>query len=452
LVFQRFTPSLHKKTQVGVVTGTGGGSYWRKIQENVMKGIEYLKRKLSMKRNRVLLRYNYYEMKNGALDLGRLIPPEQTRRYNSVLGWCAKAVDTLADRLTLTGFENDDFDFMGIFNNNNPDVIFDSAILSALISSCSFVYIAESETGIPNLQVIDGANATGIIDPTTGLLQEGYAVLSRDTDTDKVLRDAYFGSGVTVINDRMKKTQEEYISKAPAPLLVPIIYRPDAKRPFGHSRISRACMNLQKQARMTLTRANVTAEFYSYPQRYVLGLDDDADFDSAKASISSFLSFGRDKDQNVPQLGQFTQQNMEPHISQFKMCASAFAAETGLALDDLGFVTENPTSAEAIKASHENLRLTARKAQRTFGSGFMNVGYLAACLRDDYAYSRNVVYQTTPRWAPIFEPDASQMSGIGDAAIKINQAVPGYFDRDSLEQLTGVRAGTETDNGDTTEE
>ncbi|MGI6721077.1 MAG: hypothetical protein ACOX4I_00750 [Anaerovoracaceae bacterium] len=388
-----------------------------------MKGIEYLKRKLSMKRNRVLLRYNYYEMKNGALDLGRLIPPEQTRRYNSVLGWCAKAVDTLADRLTLTGFENDDFDFMGIFNNNNPDVIFDSAILSALISSCSFVYIAESETGIPNLQVIDGANATGIIDPTTGLLQEGYAVLSRDTDTDKVLRDAYFGSGVTVINDRMKKTQEEYISKAPAPLLVPIIYRPDAKRPFGHSRISRACMNLQKQARMTLTRANVTAEFYSYPQRYVLGLDDDADFDSAKASISSFLSFGRDKDQNVPQLGQFTQQNMEPHISQFKMCASAFAAETGLALDDLGFV-----------------------------SGFMNVGYLAACLRDDYAYSRNVVYQTTPRWAPIFEPDASQMSGIGDAAIKINQAVPGYFDRDSLEQLTGVRAGTETDNGDTTEE
>lgn len=52
------------------------------------------------------------------------------------------------------------------------------------------------------------------------------------------------------------------------------------------------------------------------------------------------------------------------------MFAGLFAGETGLTLDDLGFVTDNPSSAEAIKASHENLRLIARKAQRTFGTGF----------------------------------------------------------------------------------
>ena len=121
-----------------------------------MKGIEYLKRKLNARRRRVLLRYKYYEMKTGRLDLGRLIPPEQAVKYNSVLGWCAKAVDTLADRLSLIGFEDDTFDFMGIFNDNNPDVLFDSAILSALISSCSFIYIADSGDGTPNLQVIDG--------------------------------------------------------------------------------------------------------------------------------------------------------------------------------------------------------------------------------------------------------------------------------------------------------
>lgn len=409
-----------------------------------MKGIAYLKKKLEVKRVRVLLRYRHYEMKTSNLDLGRLIPQEQANRYNSVLGWCAKSVDSLADRLQLIGFDDDTFGLMEIYNRNNPDVIFDSAILSALISSCSFIYIAESETGIPKLQVIDGANATGIIDPTTGLLQEGYAVLSRDPDTDKVIREAYFVPGMTTIIDHETNMQTNYTSKAPAPLLVPIIYRPDAKRPFGHSRISRSCMNLQNQARMTLTRANITAEFYSYPQRYVLGLDDDAEFDSSKASISSFLALGRDSGGNLPSVGQFSQQNMEPHINQFKMCASAFAGETGLTLDDLGFVTENPTSAEAIKASHETLRLTARKAQRTFGSGFLNAGYLAACLRDDYAFNRDAVYQTVPRWSPIFEPDAAQMSGIGDAAIKINQAVPGYFDADSLEQLTGIKAGEES--------
>ena len=107
-------------------------------------------------------------------------------------------------------------------------------------------------------------------------------------------------------------------------------------------------------------------------------------------------------------------------------------------MDDLGFVTDNPTSAESIKASHETLRLTARKAQHTFGSGFMNVGYLSACLRDDYAFRRRAIYELKSRWAPIFEPDAAQMSGIGDAALKINQAVPGYFDKDNIEKLTGI--------------
>ncbi len=80
---------------------------------------------------------------------------------------------------------------------------------------------------------------------------------------------------------------------------------------------------------------------------------------------------------------------MQPHNDQLKMFASLFAGETGLTLDDLGFATDNPSSAEAIAAAHENLRLTAKKAQRTFGSGFLNVDYLAVCLRDDYSYKRN---------------------------------------------------------------
>ena len=52
---------------------------------------------------------------------------------------------------------------------------------------------------MPHIQVIDGANATGIIDPTTGLLTEGYAVLDRDADTDNVLMDAYLTTGQTVV-------------------------------------------------------------------------------------------------------------------------------------------------------------------------------------------------------------------------------------------------------------
>lgn len=400
------------------------------------KGREYLKNYLTIKRSRVLLRYRYYEMKNGIKYLKTIIPPE-FMYMASALGWCGKAVDSLADRLSFREFRNDDFDLNTVFAMNNADILPDSAMLSALISSCCFVYISEDTEGYPRLQVIDGGSATGRIDPITGMLIEGYAVLERDKDQG-ILLDAYFVAGRTEYyrGNQLIRTDA---NQAPYPLLVPVIYRPDAMRPFGHSRISRSCMNLMQGALRTLMRSEVSSEFYSFPQKYATGLSQDAEtMDKWKASVSSFLTFTVDDDGNRPTLGQFTQQSMSPFTEQLRTFASLFAGETGLTLDDLGFVTDNPSSAEAIKASHENLRLAARKAQKTFGSCLLNAGYLAACVRDKYAYSRQQLYMTKPVWEPVFEPDAAMLSGIGDGIGKINQAVPGYFGKTNLRDMTGV--------------
>ena len=198
-------------------------------------------------------------------------------------------------------------------------------------------------------------------------------------------------------------------------------------------------MNYVQGAMRTVKRSEISAEFYSFPQKYVTNLSEDAeDLNAWKAAMSAMMTFTKDEDGDHPVPGQVQQQSMAPHIEQLRMFASLFAGETGLTLDDLGFATGNPASAEAIKAAHDNLRLTARKAQRTFGSGFLNAGFLAACLRDDYQYRREQLYLTTPEWEPIFEPDAAMLSGIGDGAIKINQAVPDYFDEKKLRKLTGV--------------
>ena len=400
------------------------------------KGMSYLRTKLQNKKTRVETRYKYYEMKNTVQDFNLLTPPE-LRAFQETLGWCAKAVDCLADRLSFRTFRNDNFDIQSIYDMNNSDVLFDSAILSALISSCCFIYISADGNGFPRLQVIDGGNATGIMDEITGMLNEGYAILSRDKDGNPTL-EAYFTAGSTTFYPKGKPPYS-IENPAPYPLLVPIVYRPDAVRPFGHSRISRACMKILQGALRTLKRAEISAEFYSFPQKYVVGLSDEAEpLEKWKATMSSFLTFTKDEDGEAPKLGQFTQQSMSPYTEQLRTFAALFAGETGLTLDDLGFVTDNPSSAEAIKASHENLRLAARKAQKTFGIGFLNAGYLAACLRDDFSYQRNQIYLTKAVWEPVFEPDAATLSGIGDGAIKINQAVPGYISINNLQDLTGI--------------
>lgn len=400
------------------------------------KGIACLRQKLMQKRTRVLLRYRYYEMKNGVQYLSSIIPT-QFMWMAQVLGWCGKAVDSLADRLSFREFKNDDFDLNTIFSMNNGDILPDSAMLSALISSCSFLYISTDVTGYPRLQVIDGGNATGIADPITGMLKEGYAVIERDERGVPVL-EAWFLPGRTEYYSAGKRIRVD-VNSAPYPLLVPVIYRPDAMRPFGHSRISRACMSIMQGALRTLLRSEVSAEFYSFPQKYITGLAQDAEVESWRATIASMLTFTKDEDGDKPTLGQFTQQSMSPFTEQLRTFAALFAGETGLTLDDLGFVTDNPSSAEAIKASHENLRLAARKAQKTFGSCLLNAGYLAACVRDNYAYSRQQLYMTKAAWEPVFEPDAAMLSGIGDGIGKINQAVPGYFGKTNLRDMTGVK-------------
>lgn len=405
-------------------------------------GINFLKKKLKSKQSRVKTRYNYYEMKNGINDFSKMIPTEM-KWLSSTLGWCAKSVDTLADRIVFDEFDHDDFRLNEIFKLNNADILFNSAILSALISSCSFIYIGKDNAGYPFLQVIDGGSATGIIDPITNLLTEGYAVLEKDNNGKPTL-EAYFRPYQTdyYIDGKLDESLT-LVHKSPYALLVPIINRPDAKRPFGHSRISRACMSITQSALRTLRRSEVSAEFYSVPQKYIIGLSEDAEFNNRAATLSSFLDFRKDEDGDKPTIGQFSQQSMAPYIEQLKMQASLFAGETGLTIDDLGFATSNPASSEAIKASHENLRLTARKAQRSFGTGFLNAGYLAACIRDDFKYERKAFCNTNPIWLPIFEPDASSLGVIGDAILKINQSCPKFLGAKNIKQLTGLESDAE---------
>lgn len=399
-------------------------------------GMEYLERKLASKRSRVLLRYKYYDMKNMVRDFGISTPPA-LRNWVSVLGWCQKAVDSLADRLVFKGFRDDDLYLGEIFRENNPDILTHSAVLSALISSCSFIYIHSDDAGNPRLESIDGGNATGILDPVTGFLREGYAVLKRDEYGVPEVR-AYFLPYRTEYHEKGEAVRV-YHHSSPYPLLCPVIYKPDASRPFGHSRISRACMDIMNSAIRTVKRSEISAEFYSFPQKYVTGVSEDMEqFDRWQATMSSLLVFTKDEDGESPKLGQFSQGAMTPHLEQLKMFASLFAGETGLTLDDLGFPSDNPSSADAIRSQHETLRLAARKAQRNFATGLVNAGFLAACIRDDFPYERLDAGEIKAEWEPIFEPDASQLSGIGDAVLKIQQAFPEYFTEEKLKELTGI--------------
>lgn len=401
-------------------------------------GLAYLKNKLMMLEPRIRMRYGYYDMRNLTFDFGISSPPE-LQHWNAVVGWCAKGVDAMADRIKFRKFKNDLFALEEILNLNNRDILLPALWKGALISGCDFIYVTEDEQGYPRLQAIDGGNATGIIDPTTGMLTEGYAILERD-DLLQPIKEAYFTFDYTAYYEKGVLADWRK-NKAPFPCLVPVIHRPDANRPFGHARITRACMSHTGSALRTIKRSELSAEFYSFPQKWVTGLDPSAeqDLDKWAAAMSAMMQFDMNSNgQNEVKVGQFSQQSMSPHVEQLRMFASLFAGEVGLTLDDLGFASANPSSEEAIKAAHENLRLSVKAAHDSFGVGLLNAAFLAACIRDNYKYSRQQLYNTTLQWAPPFPADASMLGAIGDALGKIATNYPNYMDEDKIYELTGI--------------
>lgn len=412
------------------------------------QGKAYLISKLNTVYDWVNTRYEYYEMKNSNTLLSISIPQNLMQHYRSRLGWCAKAVDLLGDRLAINRFKNDSFGMQTIYEDNNSDILFGSAIKGALISGCDFIWIYKDDNGEVRMQLVGGKNATGIIDDTTSLLTEGYAVLKRDPKNQQsILLDAYFTPEYTEFCDYVEKRVWTVPNNTGRCLLVPIINEPKAgNKSFGHSRISRNMMNCQDKAEKLMTETAILAEVNSWPQKWVTGLAEGTEIDSLKATFSSMLRFDKDEDGDRPTLGQFQQMSFNDHIALFDNYVSTFSGMSSLTRDDMGFVTENPSSAESKKAALESLRVIAGKCQKDLSVGFINAGYVAACLRDEQEYSRTLVKDVKLLWKPLVEPDAATLSSIGDGIIKINQAVPGYFTAENLSDLLGIE-GAEVDDG-----
>lgn len=380
--------------------------------------IELLRAELAKKQRWIRRKYDYYEQKNQHADPSPIVPVKEKYVYNSTLGWCTKAVDELSNRLVVDSLDDDNFSMWELFEINNKDILFDSAFRSALISACCFIYVFRNDDGV-RLQLIDGRNATGVIDPTTFMLMEGYAVLDADENGIPTL-EAYFTPEETVYFDRVNKAEMSVPNPTGYPLLVPVIYRPDAdRRPFGQSRISKALMDIQDKARYTITCLEVAREFGAFPQKYVVGLAQDAEFDTLNNAYKQILAIDKDGDGDKPVVGQFNQISLSSYLAQLQEYRSEFDREAGL-------------------DSREALEIVANGAQRTFGTNLLNVGLVASCLRDEQHYNRSLIHRTNVIWRPVFAMDTASISTFGDGIIKINQAVPDAISAKTIQLLTGL--------------
>lgn len=406
------------------------------------KQVEFLLDRLRKKSVNVDIKYKYYNAENSYVDFGISVPVKMMNSKPGI-GWASRAVNTLSDRVVFDGFANDTFRINELFDEINAKRVLNKAKKDAHIAGVSFVAISETPNGVA-LIPFTASEATGVIDDNTGLLSYGLAVLSWTGD------DALAQSSVSEPKDYVVFTPEattiyknkkiDSITKNPTgrTMLHALTHGATASQPLGRSRITKTVRRIVQEVARVKRRYEIAGEFYSTPQRYVLGTEQDFTQEQKNkldSTIGKAWVFSKDDDGDKPEIGQLAQMSINQFEDNKKGLARDFCAETALTLRNLGYETANPTSAESLSAMSDDLLLEARASQDEMGE---QIKQIAISIRLTLNKSDKVpedLENIKAAWRPIFQVD---VGAAGDAVYKLIQAMPELAGSVQIYQMLGM--------------
>ena len=383
-------------------------------------------------RQRHRVREHYYEGVSGLKDLGIAIPP-QLRNMEVALGWPAKAVNSLTQRIQMEGFvlpdsTPADWGIDLIHYENRLDIETPQVHQSTILHGCSFIatFLGDTTLGEPEVivQTFPATHASGLYNPTTRALGAALLILEEDeVDARRML--ALFPHVIhDMRRDRHGWQVQSYtntLGRVPVELQS---FSPSLTRPFGKSFLSRDMMNITDHAMRSVARAEVGAEFFTAPQRYILGADQEMFVDENGNNIGAWdLMMGRilgipfnEESEQMPEVGTFPQASMQPYSDQLRTYAGLFAGASGLPVTSLGIISDNPASAEGVHAVREDLLVTARDATTTFTPAWVRTMQTAVQLKNNLNEVPEELKSLTVRWS---DPATPSRSASADAAMKL---------------------------------
>ena len=406
------------------------------------KQVDFLLDRLRKKSVNVRIKYQYYNAENSYVDFGISVPVKMMNSKPGI-GWASRAVNTLSDRVVFDGFANDTFRINELFDEINAKRVLNKAKKDAHIAGVSFVAISETPNGVA-LIPFTASEATGVVDDNTGLLSYGLAVLSWTGD------DALAQSSVSEPKDYVVFTPEattiyknkkiDSITKNPTgrTMLHALTHGATASQPLGRSRITKTVRRIVQEVARVKRRYEIAGEFYSTPQRWVLGTEQDFTQEQKNkldSTIGKAWVFSKDDDGDKPEIGQLAQMSINQFEDNKKGLARDFCAETALTLRNLGYETANPTSAESLSAMSDDLLLEARASQDEMGE---QIKQIAISIRLTLNKSDKVpedLENIKAAWRPIFQVD---VGAAGDAVYKLIQAMPELAGSVQIYQMLGM--------------
>jgi len=380
------------------------------------------------------LRELYYDG-NDTIDSLGIAVPQLLNDVRTVVGWPGMAVNTLEERL----------DWQGVAligeDTDNPlglrDVIIDNEMesdtqqgnLESLIHGVGFVVASRGDTteGEPEWLIT--------IEPPTRMTGEWSArqrrlssALSVDVDetAHQITGVTLYLPNQTIFCERPNPSSEMRVVRRARHNLgrvpvEPLVNQPRRGRPWGKSEITPALMSYTDSGVRTMLSMEVSREFYSSPKEFILGASEDAFTDEQGNPIPAWMSYlgrfkalERDDEGELPEVRQFAAASPAPYVDQIKLLAQMVAGEASIPESYLGFVSANPSSADAIRATEARLVKRAERRQQVLGRSWANVLRLVVAMRDGGLSSE--ANGLVSRWRDAATPTRAAMA---DATMKL---------------------------------
>jgi hypothetical protein len=373
---------------------------------------------------------SFYDGSHVARQFGISIPPTM-QGLHTVAGWGGTCVDVLEERLDWLGWssEVDDYGLQEVYSANGLDVDSGMAHLDAFIFGVSFVSVGSGYEGEPSPLITPHSptSMTGVYDRRTRRLSAAISIVEDDGQVVEVTLYQPDSTSVFVRQNGLwsaSSRDQHQLGRVPVAMMP---NRVRGSRETGRSEITKAVRYYTDAAARTLLGLEVNREFYNAPQRIGLNVDDSMFEDEQGNPVSPWTSIqGRvwnippnEEGMAEPKVLQFDPSSPAPYIDQVKGYATLLAAEAGIPPAYLGFQTDNPASADAIRAGEARLIKRAERRQVAFGRAWLEVGRLALLVRDGAVPDAFDASMTT-KWRDAATPtraaaadEATKLTGAG---------------------------------------
>jgi SPP1 Gp6-like portal protein len=369
----------------------------------------------------------YYQGTQRLAQLG-LAVPEELRQFTTIVAWPRTYVDAIASRLRPQGFLLDgeaDNDLWDIWQANNLD----SEIRMAIVDMLAFRrgYLAVGESDASPLPLVTVESPFQMVHEWSNRYRR-VSVAARfyleDVDGKKERRATLYEPNVTTWlvygsrgweQDPDEEPDEHGLGRVP---VYPMVNRAATDDRYGESEMQ-PIIGLTDAAARALTNAQVATEVMALPQRWAAGMTQ-ADFKDAKTGeiLTAWETyFGAiwgtgNKD---AKFGQFEAASLDNFKTVVGMWAQQVAGVTGLPMRYLGQLSDNPPSADGIRADESRLVGTAEEKQEFCNLGLEGAMSTARFIQTGEDDPEMAKLQTDWR-----DPATPTIAQAADAAVKLH--------------------------------